>query len=135
MSIRFHFIGLVTADMGRSLAFYRALGYDIPADADGQPHVEFQLPDGGPLLAWDTHDTIKSFAPDWTPPAGTARAGLAFQCEDVAHVDKTYGRLVDAGYEGAIEPFDAVWGQRYSVVLDPDGNTVDLFAPLPTSDG
>jgi uncharacterized glyoxalase superfamily protein PhnB len=27
-------------------------------------------------------------------------------------------------------PFDAFWGQRYATVLDPDGNTVDLFAPL-----
>ncbi|MET8495266.1 glyoxalase, partial [Streptomyces cellulosae] len=24
----------------------------------------------------------------------------------------------------------AVWGQRYAVVLDPDDNGVDLFAPL-----
>jgi hypothetical protein len=25
---------------------------------------------------------------------------------------------------------DAFWGQRYATVLDPDGNPVDLFAPL-----
>ncbi|MQA80632.1 MAG: glyoxalase [Streptosporangiales bacterium] len=131
MSIRFHFIGLSTADMARSLGFYRALGFAIPADADDQPHAEFQLPDGGPLMAWDTHETAKSIDPDWTPPAGTARASLAFECEDVAQVDKTYARLVDAGYEGALEPFDGFWGQRYAVVLDPDGNNVDLFAPLP----
>lgn len=133
MSIRFHFIGLVTADMSRSLGFYRALGFDIPADADDQPHVEFQLPDGGPLLAWDTHETIKSFEPTWTPPTGAARASLAFRCDDPAHVDKTYARLVDAGYEGALEPFDAFWGQRYATVLDPDSNNVDLFAPLPAT--
>lgn len=24
----------------------------------------------------------------------------------------------------------AFWGQRYAVVRDPDGNDVDLFAPL-----
>ncbi|MFL6036949.1 MAG: glyoxalase, partial [Gaiellaceae bacterium] len=28
------------------------------------------------------------------------------------------------------EPFDAFWGQRYATVVDPDGNAVDLFAPL-----
>ncbi|MGB5655838.1 MAG: glyoxalase, partial [Acidimicrobiia bacterium] len=27
-------------------------------------------------------------------------------------------------------PFDAFWGQRYATVLDPDGNGVDLFAPI-----
>ncbi|MCZ6462364.1 MAG: glyoxalase, partial [Actinobacteria bacterium] len=25
---------------------------------------------------------------------------------------------------------DAFWGQRYATVLDPDGNAIDLFAPL-----
>ncbi len=35
-----------------------------------------------------------------------------------------------AGYKSELTPFDAPWGQRYAVVLDPDGNGVDLFAPL-----
>ncbi|CAM5247607.1 hypothetical protein SCALM49S_03160 [Streptomyces californicus] len=29
-----------------------------------------------------------------------------------------------------MEPWDATWGQRYAVVLDPDGCGVSLFAPL-----
>jgi hypothetical protein len=33
------------------------------------------------------------------------------------------------GYEGHKPPWDAFWGQRYAVIRDPDGNTVDLFAP------
>jgi uncharacterized glyoxalase superfamily protein PhnB len=45
-------------------------------------------------------------------------------------VDRLYGALVDAGYEGHLEPWDAFWGQRYATVRDPDGNGVDLFAPL-----
>ena len=28
---------------------------------------------------------------------------------------------------------DAFWGQRYTTVLDPDGNSVDLFAALPST--
>jgi hypothetical protein len=31
---------------------------------------------------------------------------------------------------GRKEPWDAFLGQRYAVVSDPDGNHVDLFAPL-----
>ena len=38
--------------------------------------------------------------------------------------------LVAAGGRGHKEPWDAFWGQRYAEVLDPDGNVVDLFAPL-----
>lgn len=27
-------------------------------------------------------------------------------------------------------PWDAFWGQRYGILNDPDGNTIDLFCPL-----
>ena len=129
MTARLDLIGLVVDDMARSLAFYRSLGFDLPADADSEPHVEAALP-GGLRIAWDTVDTIRSFDPGWTPPSGGHRVALAFACDDAAAVDSTYGALVDAGYEGHKEPWDAFWGQRYAIVLDPDGNTVDLFASL-----
>jgi uncharacterized glyoxalase superfamily protein PhnB len=48
-------------------------------------------------------------------------------------VDALYEELVGSGYEGELKPWDAFWGQRYAVVLDPDGNGVDLFAPLAAS--
>jgi uncharacterized glyoxalase superfamily protein PhnB len=58
---------------------------------------------------------------------------LAFACESPAEVDAKFRELVDAGYHGHKEPWDAFWGQRYAEVLDPDGNVVDLFAPLESS--
>jgi catechol 2,3-dioxygenase-like lactoylglutathione lyase family enzyme len=119
-------IGLVVEDMGASLAFYRRLGFDIPLDSDTEPHVEATLP-GGLRFAWDTVDTVRSFSPEWTKPTGSNAIGLAFLCDDV---DKTYQELVDAGYPGEKQPWDAFWGQRYACVEDPDGNVVDLFAPL-----
>jgi catechol 2,3-dioxygenase-like lactoylglutathione lyase family enzyme len=125
-------VGLVVADMAKSLAFYRRLGLDIPDAADAEPHVEAPLP-GGLRLLFDTVDTVRSFDPDWTPAAGGPRVGLAFQCADPAEVDRVYADLVAAGYEGHKEPWDAFWGQRYALVHDPDGNGADLFAPLPAS--
>jgi len=122
-------IGINVSDMGRSLAFYRQLGLDIPADADTQPHVELGLP-GGMRLAWDTLDTIRSFDPDYVVPTGSSSISLAFAHDTPADVDATYGKLVAAGYDGHKEPWDAFWGQRYAIVHDPDGNTVDLFAAL-----
>jgi catechol 2,3-dioxygenase-like lactoylglutathione lyase family enzyme len=128
MQPRLDMIGLVVQDMGRSLAFYRRLGLDLPADADQQPHVETTLP-GGLRLAWDTVETIRSFDPEWNPPSGSPRVSLAFLCDSPADVDRKYGELTGRGYEGHKEPWDAFWGQRYAVVHDPDGNSVDLFAP------
>jgi catechol 2,3-dioxygenase-like lactoylglutathione lyase family enzyme len=128
MAPTFNLIGLVVADLGKSLAFYRRLGLDIPAEAETEPHVEVTLP-GGLRLAWDRIDTIHSFDPGWAPPKGSARVALAFACDDPAEVDRVYTGLVQAGYEGHKEPWDAFWGQRYAVVHDPDGNSVELFAP------
>lgn len=121
-------IELVVADMAASLAFYRRLGLDIPAEADAEPHVEAGL--GAFRIAWDTEDTIRSFDPSWTPPTGGHRAALAFACASPAEVDAAYAELTDAGYAGHLAPWDAFWGMRYAVVHDPDGSPVDLMAPL-----
>jgi catechol 2,3-dioxygenase-like lactoylglutathione lyase family enzyme len=132
MPARFDLVGLIVDDMARSLAFYRKLGLDIPPDSDAEDHVEAKLP-GGLRMAWDSAESVGSFDPSWTPPTGGHRIGLAFACDDPAEVDRVYAELVSAGYEGHLEPWDAFWGQRYATVRDPDGNGVDLFAPLPAS--
>ncbi|ROQ35121.1 catechol 2,3-dioxygenase-like lactoylglutathione lyase family enzyme [Streptomyces sp. PanSC19] len=123
---RFDLVGLVVSDMAASLAFYRRLGLDVPAGAESAPHVEAALP-GGLRIAWDTEDVIRSFDPGWTRPVGN-RVGLAFRCGAPAEVDAVYEELVTAGYRGHLKPWGAVWGQRYAVVLDPDGGEVSLFA-------
>ena len=128
MTLKLDMIGMVVADMPRSLAFYRELGLEFPDDADEQQHVEVTLP-GGLRLAWDTIETIHSFYPEWEAPRGNSRMDFAFLCDSPADVDATYERLTAQGYEGRKEPWDAFWGQRYAVVDDPDGNGIDLFAP------
>jgi len=130
MSVRFEVIEIVVADMARSLAFYRRLGLDIPDAADGEGHVDLSLP-GGLRMSWDTVEIIRSFDAGWTAGTGGPRTSLAFRCDSPAEVDATYRDLLDAGYEGHAEPWDAPWGMRYAVVHDPDGNGVDLFADLP----
>lgn len=70
MAARLDVIGMVVADMARSMAFYRQLGFEVPAEADTEPHVEAALP-GGLRVAWDTVETIQSFMPDWTPGTGS----------------------------------------------------------------
>jgi catechol 2,3-dioxygenase-like lactoylglutathione lyase family enzyme len=131
MSPRPAVLSIITADMAAALGFYRQLGLDIPAGSDGEPHVEAALPNGF-RLAWDTVEAMHAYEPDWTAPQGDHRMALAFQCDDPAEVDKVYADLTAAGHHGHKEPWDAFWGQRYAVVHDPDGNPVDLFAPLPT---
>ncbi|NMO33651.1 glyoxalase [Streptomyces sp. GMY01] len=129
MTPRFAVVGLVVSDLAAALVFYRRLGLVFPAGAEREPHVEAELP-GGLVLALDTEDTVRSFHPAWRPPAGGGRVSLAFRCDSPADVDAVYDDLVGAGHHGELKPWDAVWGMRYAVVHDPDGNGVDLFAPL-----
>lgn len=122
-------IGIAVRDMAKALAFYRQLGLDIPAEMDSEGHVEVTL-SGGLRLAWDTHDVIRSFDPDWKEPDGHPQIGLAFLCASPSDVDAHFGHLKNLGYEPHKAPFDAFWGQRYAQIKDPDGNVIDLFAPL-----
>src|SRR6187200_2891176 len=117
MTARMDAIGIVVADMERSLAFYRRLGLEITAEAGAEDHAESPLP-GGIRLMWDTEESIRSFDLSWTAPTGSPRIGLAFACGDAGEVDRLYADLTAAGYAGQREPWDAFWGQRYATVGD-----------------
>lgn len=123
--VRFDALGIATTDLTASLAFYRRLGLEFPEGAERAPHVEAQVA-GGIRLMWDV-------VPAEEAPAGGGGPQLAFLCDSPAGVDALYAELTGAGYRGTTPPWDAVWGQRYAVVADPDGNGVDLFAPLEAS--
>jgi uncharacterized glyoxalase superfamily protein PhnB len=47
-----------------------------------------------------------------------------------AAVDELYAELAADGF-GKTAPWDAFWRQRYATLRDPDGNQIDLYAPLP----
>jgi catechol 2,3-dioxygenase-like lactoylglutathione lyase family enzyme len=121
-------IGIVSRDVAESCRFYRMLGVGAPEPPQGEEHVEAMLPNGLRLL-WDTEELIRKLDPEWKRPDGHGMA-LAFECKDAADVNETYARLTENGFTGKKEPYDAFWGQRYATVADPDGNAVDLFAPL-----
>ena len=119
-------IGIVSKDLGASVAFYRLLGLDVP-DPSGD-HVEATLPNGLRLML-DDLKLVKQLDKEWTEPKGH-RMNLAFRCASPAEVDATHAKITAAGYASKSAPWDACWQQRYAQVVDPDGNVVDLFAPL-----
>ncbi len=128
MATRPDMIGIVVRDMAKALAFYRLLGLDVPDVPDSEPYAEVITPNGY-RISWNTLDMTKGLDPDYVEPVGY-RMALAFKCDSPAEVDAVYAKIVAAGYTGHKAPYDAFWGQRYATVIDPDGNPVDLFAPL-----
>jgi len=124
-------VGVIVSDIERAADFYRKLGvaFPIPADADGHGHTEAQLP-GGLRFMLDTEETISSIDPNWSRGQGGHSIGLAFECASPTDVNDTYTRMLGEGGTSYKEPWDAFWGQRYAQIKDPDGNILDLFAPL-----
>lgn len=122
-------IGVIVSDMARAIDFYGRVGLQFDEEAADEVHAEAIGP-GGLRVMLDTEASIMSFS-SWQPPTGGGpRTALAFLCDSPADVDRQFADLVEAGGHGHLPPFDAPWGQRYATVHDPDGNAVDLFAPL-----
>lgn len=128
MKATFNLVEIVVQDMAASLRFYRLLGVEIPAEADNEAHVSVALADGFGL-AWDTAVLMEQIHGHWEPASGH-RINLAFACENSTAVDAMHQKMVNQGYRSAKAPWDAFWGQRYAVLLDPDDNLIDLYAPL-----
>ena len=59
--------------------------------------------------------------------AGDQVLGFVLPSSDA--VDEKYRELVEAGYSGRREPYDAFFGARYALVDDPDGRPVGLMGP------
>ena len=123
-------IGIAVSEMAASIRFYRLLGLDVP-ETPGEGHVDTFLPNGVRFML-DSEDVMRSFREDWTRQTGN-QVGLALECASPAEVDEAYARVTGAGFHGEKEPWDAFWGQRYAVLLDPDGVEVSLYAPLETA--
>ena len=118
-------IGIAVSNMAESIRFYRLVGLDVP-DTPDEGHVDAFLPSGVRFML-DSEDVIRSFLPDWQRTDGN-QISIAVECSSPAEVDEIYARVVEAGFEGEKEPWDAFWGQRYALLGDPDGVRVNLYA-------
>jgi catechol 2,3-dioxygenase-like lactoylglutathione lyase family enzyme len=128
-------VNLVVTDMAATLEFYELLGVTItPAPPPwDRHHRTFATGSAGDGVDVDVDSA--TFAAHWDQgwPAGRAGLVLGFRLPSRAAVDETYERLTAAGHAGQQPPYDAMWGARYAVVTDPDGNAVGLMCPTDPS--
>ena len=124
-------LNLVARDFDATCAFYRRLGLEVPdrpVSPDGIRHAEVTMPNDF-TLEFDNHTLARIYNAGWRRPQGGSTALIGFAVEARADVDRIYGELVGAGYEGRQPPYDTFWGARYAIVEDPDGNHVGLMSP------
>ena len=107
--------------------FYRDLcGCEVVGGDAGGPVA--YLAYGGQRFALLDAKVAAALLPGGPEAPGSPRVTFAFRAEDV---DADCRPLREAGVRLTIEPRDfAVWGVRSSLCEDPDGNPVEIFAPL-----
>jgi catechol 2,3-dioxygenase-like lactoylglutathione lyase family enzyme len=127
VSANLGYIYIIVDDMARSLTFYEHLGFTFPPEAFAETHVQAELKNGL-LVFWEHVSSVRTYAPDYHP-APYGRVGLAFQQESPAAVDALFAKFQRLGYRVDRTPWDAPWGHRYAIAYDPDGNSIQIFAP------
>jgi catechol 2,3-dioxygenase-like lactoylglutathione lyase family enzyme len=119
-------------DMGRSVAFYRALGFAVVAHWPDREHEEkwdwVRLRLGGAELMLNTRYELEErpMAPDAVRSAGHADTELFFGCADLDGLCRDF-RL---GGMGAPEPETTFYGTRLVRLIDPDGFVICFQSPI-----
>ena len=120
-------IGIVSKNIEGSIKFYEILGVSLK-QTGGPDHYEGITPSGVRIML-DSVELMKKLNPDWKEPVGSGVI-LCFKQDSPQSVDAVFEKVTEAGFQSVKEPWDAFWDQRYSSVLDPDGNQIDIFASL-----
>jgi catechol 2,3-dioxygenase-like lactoylglutathione lyase family enzyme len=110
-------ITLATHDMGRSVRFYRALGFGLHYGGEDEAFTSFAV--GASYL------NVCACEPD---SKLTWWGRVIFHVSDV---DAVYERAVQHGLSPQFAPRDASWGERYFHLTDPDGHELSFARPLP----
>jgi catechol 2,3-dioxygenase-like lactoylglutathione lyase family enzyme len=124
-------INFIVADLERSRAFYARLGVSFGA-RNRHGH--------GVAEAWVSTNTgitivlhSTAFAAWWDENAPQPSPGgpqVDLELESVELFDEIVAELVATGTTLVKPPADMSWGQRFGILLDPDGHRVGLKAPL-----
>ena len=123
---RFTMVVLLIEDLPRSLAFYRRLGIEFPADADEKTDIGVDIGDGRTIIWTSTFERVRPRARDAARViAGHARVLRGRQCQAV---DALFEELTEAGHHGRRAPFLTDFDAYMCMVDDPDGNTVLITA-------
>ena len=126
MGLELYMIGVIVADMAKSVEFYRRLGVELPAGSENQPHVRVKMGE----LTFFLHD--KKLNAKWdkvkVEPAGGYRIVLEFYLKTKEGVDAKYAEMMGYGYTGHFAPYDTPINTYFAMIDDPDGNTILISA-------
>jgi lactoylglutathione lyase len=106
-------IVIYSADVERSVCFYRSLGLNLVQEQHGKGPVHYASQIGSTVLE------VYACTPE-SPATSTFRLGFR-----VPSLESALAVLAKQGVEILSAPKDSPWGRR-AVVADPDGHRVEI---------
>lgn len=128
-------INVPVSDMAASIEFYRLLelkvpdSFEWPAGSRAE-HVDDMHSDDGCYMAFDNHPMARIWNPAFDPDRREGNVVIGLLVETRDDVDRLFEKVKAAGHPVGQEPYDAFFGSRYAIVIDPDGNQVGLKSPV-----
>jgi uncharacterized glyoxalase superfamily protein PhnB len=122
----FDCIGIAVEKIEPAIEFCSLLGLRFVQSSPD--HFEAKTQSGIRIML-DTVSFLKKVNPNWKKTENPSTT-LGFAKESTTEVDELCNLIKNSGYQIVKKPWDAFWGQRYACVLDPDGNQIDIFAPI-----
>jgi len=120
-------VELFVHDVDRSIAFYRALGFDVARRYED--YVQLRRGEIRLSLQGDTHAVTGPHY--FTPDIGRFPRGTGVEISiQVADVDAEYIRAKTAGLKIVKPMQDREWGARDFRLADPDGYFLRITSPL-----
>ncbi|MFB9330743.1 VOC family protein [Paenibacillus aurantiacus] len=122
--MHFASVRIITDDVDRLVEFYEKV-MGVSAERPAPVFAEFVVPSS--TLAIGHTQTVELFGVGSAVAANNRSVILEFHVHDV---DAEYERLKPFVDEWVKEPTTMPWGNRTMLFRDPDGNLVNLFAPV-----
>ena len=130
MQPRIHVLTLGVADLERSLAFYRALGFDsegiIGTEFPGGTAAMFEL-GGGLILALYGRKDLERDANATFDAPGRGEFSIGHIVGSRDEVDAVLAAAQAAGATLTEEPYDRPWGIYSGYFRDPDGHLWEVI--------
>ena len=128
MGLELYMVGVIVADMRRSVEFYRRLGVTIPAGSEEKQHIEVKM--SGLTFFLNTNRKQARFDPVRSEASGGYRIILEFYLLTREAVDAKYEEMIGFGYESHCAPYEVSPTLYFAMINDQDGNTILLSAFL-----
>ena len=128
MGLELYMVGVIVADMAKSVEFYRRLGVDIAEGSEAKDFVGIKM---GEMTFFLSNKAITARwdpARKDVPASGSYPIILEFYLKTREAVDAKYKEMTGYGYGSHASPYVTEFDNYFAMINDPDGNTILLSA-------